>query len=53
MHGQHKLAIQQKYEYLPFNSAYLQKKNSEDDLNPELVAGALSHEHWEEGKVTL
>ncbi|EAR90076.2 gamma-carbonic anhydrase (macronuclear) [Tetrahymena thermophila SB210] len=28
------LAQQHRYEYLPYNSAYLQKSNSEEDLNP-------------------
>lgn len=29
------LAMEHRYEFLPYNSAYLQKENSNDDLNPD------------------
>jgi hypothetical protein len=31
---QHMLGTNHKYEYLPYNSAYLQKQNSDNDLSP-------------------
>lgn len=28
------IAMEHRYEYLPYNSAYLQKSNTQDDVNP-------------------
>ncbi|CAK64798.1 unnamed protein product (macronuclear) [Paramecium tetraurelia] len=51
--NQFAIAREHDYEYLPYNSAYLQKENSPEDSNPELVATLRQFENWEEGQVKL
>jgi len=44
------IAIEHEYEFLPYNSAYLQKDNTEKDLNLEAEDykdKTVTQEHWQ------